>query len=270
METVFPRRKFTTTLSQLRCWTQRFPLFPQDYISIYRGAFLKAPGSRGGGGRRHQPVETKRKAFTGLRPYNGGLCSPRERAPAAAPQRCSVSRSLAGAPLGPLAWPLAPHCTAALDTFLPHTSLPSNNPPSGSCRRSSSPAVSPGTCLMPTRLAHTHGTHSPVVSSPLPAAQSGSAAPTKGEKRAENPPAGRCQGMAESGLQPFFTQQPFPEQGAPSLPSHLPRLPSGLSAREKNKVRINLLEPGRGKQPAGKAPAAGGPAEPGPWRWRER
>lgn len=77
--------------------------------------------------------------------------------------------------------------------------------------------------------------------------------------------------MRESGLQSVSLHpHPSPEHRAPSLPSHLPRSPSGLSAREKTKVRINLLEPGRGKQPAEKAPEAGAPAEPAPWRRRER
>lgn len=65
-----------------------------------------------------------RKAFMGLRPYNGGLCSPHSQLQP--PQRRSVSRKPA--------WGPAPHSAAAPAAFPPHTSLSRNNPARGICR----------------------------------------------------------------------------------------------------------------------------------------
>lgn len=118
---------------------------------------------------------------------------------------------------------------------------------------------------------HTHDTHRPVVNSPFVSTTSGSATATGWQKRVKNHPRVRGQGMTESSLQALITHtlsmstehRPFPH-------TYLDYRLAYLHGRKTVKVRINLLEPGRGKQPAGKAPGARGPSEPGPWRWRDR
>lgn len=131
------------------CQARQFRLFPQGFISIYRGTFSKRRAPEGEAGGATSPWKQRERLLQVSVPIMGGsvlLGASSGRSPTTVLCEGRVTRACGG----PAPAPRSPLCCCS-GHFPPHTSLPSSNPSSGTCTWGSRPAMSPGVWLVPTR-----------------------------------------------------------------------------------------------------------------------